>query len=540
MRRDSRGARLFLLLIAFAAVLFLGGLGRLALFGRDEALYAEAGREMLATGDWVTPRINGAPFFEKPPLYYWLAAGGYWAIGVSPLAARLPSALAAIATVLLTAAVGARVWGARAGLLAGLALATSLQMAVIGRMGILDVPLTCLTLLALVAYGRWVRQDSIGASAAFGVFVGLAVLMKGLAGTIPLAVAVLDALIRVIRGHRLRVSRSSTAVAAICLLAVAAPWYGAMAALHAGAFGSTLLLREHLTRMVQPMQGHGGPVFYYIVLIAVSFFPWVVFVPGALLRKEGDDRASFWHTLCVIWIAYILISFSVVRTKLPGYVTPLFPAMALLVGAELDRRLAKPGRAPWIGVAVASAVLAALISLLPELGERLGRRVGAAHEARRLILPVTIWASGYAVIAVGSLLALVRRPRGGLALMAGGQCLVLAAVLIGILPVLSPYLGGAEARLAQLASTELSHSQVVLYRVRPEAVAFVLGRTVPVFTRDQQADAVELLRAAPAALIAPAEEQGFWSRLPARRTWRAGNLVLLDVPGSSWDRHVAP
>lgn len=533
MQSDRRVARLVLLLIAFAAVLFLWGLGRLPLFGRDEALYAEAGREMLATGDWVTPRVNGAPFLEKPPLYYWLAAASYWAIGVSPFSARLPSALAAIATVLLTAAVGARAWGARAGLLAGLALSTSLQMALIGRMGILDVPLTCLTLLALVAYGRWARHGGIAVSAAFGVLVGLAVLMKGLAGAIPLAVAVLDAFVRIIRGHRLRLSRSSAAAAAISLLAVAAPWYGAMVALHAGAFGSTLLLREHLTRMVQPMQGHGGPVFYYVVLIAVSFFPWVVFLPGALLRKEGDDQTTFWHTLCVIWIAYVLISFSLVRTKLPGYVTPLFPPMALLVGAEVDRLLTRPRRAPWIGMAAGSALLAGLVLLLPELGERLGRRVSAAEEARRLIPPVAVWTSGYAVVAVGSLLALARRPRGGLALAVGGQCLIVAAVLIGILPVVSPYLGGAEASLAEVAKTELRGRQVVLYEVRPEAVAFVLRRTVPVFGRDRQADAVELLRAAPAALIAPAKEQGFWSRLPARRTWRAGNLVLLDVPGTS-------
>ncbi len=290
------------LLLAGCAIVFLGGLGGLPLFGRDEALYAEAAREMLASGDWITPRVNGALFFEKPPLYYWLAGTSYSVFGVSPFAARLPAALSAILTTVLTAHLAARVWGRRAGLLAGLALATSLQMIVIGRLGIMDLPLTCLITLALLAYAQWRRRGGIFAPAAFGLLVGLAVLMKGVAGGLGPAVAAVHAA-AYRRGPR-RISAGSLLLAAAAFALVAVPWFAAMGLRHGEGYASTLFLHEHLTRMVRPLQGHGGPLFYYLLLIAVSFFPWVVFLPAAMRRRDtSDEPKSFWRSLLLVWIA---------------------------------------------------------------------------------------------------------------------------------------------------------------------------------------------------------------------------------------------
>ncbi len=473
-----------LLLLAGTLTIFLAGLGRLPLFGRDEALYAEAGREMLATGDWITPRVNGGPFLEKPPLYYWMAAFTYRALGASPFAARLPAALMAILTVFLTASIGARVWGRRAGLLAGAALATSLQMAMIGRMGILDVPLTCLTVLALMAYARWRRQGGMTAAVGFGLCVGLAVLLKGMAGMLPVAVAAVHIVVFRRRpapeddgGPALAVPAygrlAPIAMAGLVAVLVASPWFILMGMRHGEAFGSTLFLREHLTRMVQPMQGHGGPIWYYLALISVSFFPWVVFLPAAMRSANwrGNEDQAFWHSLALVWIAVILIPFSLISTKLPGYVTPLFPAMALLVGAELDRNLRESRRGAWIAAIGGASVLALLVSLLPIAGERLGARVGASHAAWLLIPPVAIWVGGYGLIILGSIRALAGGREGATGMLFAGQAVIVAAVLGGVLPVLSPYLGGATSTLAELAERELPHSQVVLYETRAESVA---------------------------------------------------------------------
>jgi len=527
-----------ILLFAGSAALFLAGLGRLPLFGRDEALYAEAGREMVATGDWITPRVNGGPFFEKPPLYYWLAAVSYRLLGVSPFAARLPAALLAVLTVMLTARIGGRAWGQRAGLLAGLALATSLQMAVIGRMGIMDVPLTCLALLALLAYERWRSGGALSGAAAFGACIGLGVLLKGAAGLVPVVVAIADASWRVLRSPRGRGPHSaalaigSVLLAAAIAIGIAAPWFLAMSARHGQAFGSTLLLREHLRRVLEPMQGHGGPIWYYLPLIAVGFFPWVVFLPAAMVRRADQGLpTAFWRPLCIIWTLTVLAGFSLASTKLPGYITPLFPPMALLVGAELDRRLAQPGRAPWIALAAGAAVLAVLVSLLPTAARRLGAPVGAAEEAGLLVIPVVVWVIGLADIAVGALYGLRGRLRPALAAVATGQVAILLSVLAGILPVLSPYLGGGVARLALVAARELPHSQLVLYETNPETVCFVLRRSVLTFGRREQHQLMEQLASGPVALIAPVKDRALWEQLPSCRQWRAGSHVLLEIPG---------
>ncbi len=548
-----RRATPFLLLFVGSAALFLAGLGCLPLLGRDESLYAEAAREMFASGDWVTPRVNDGPFFEKPPLYYWLAGASYRALGVSPFAARLPAALSALLTVALTAAIGARVWGRRAGLLAGVVLTTSLQLAVIGRMGIMDVPLTCLTTLAVLIYARWRREARVVAllplGAAFGLCVGLAILLKGMAGLLPVGIAAIHSIYLLIdrmrlacrsapvRGNAVRAffGAISVLVAPAAVGVVALPWFQSMAALHGEPFVSTMFGREHLTRVVQPMQGHGGPFFYYIALIAVSFFPWAVFLPSALLSRtrDGGERNAFWRSLLIVWFAVVLIPFSLIQTKLPGYVTPLFPAMALLVGAEIDRRLAGPRRAPWIAVIVGALVLAGLTSVLPAAGARFGERVAAAHAAQLLVLPVAAWIIGYAIILLGAVQAMAGHPRAGLAVMVGGQVAAVCAVVVGILPVVSPYLeGGREYRLAESALGNIPQSRVVLYNTRPEAVAFVLRRSVSSYGRGQWDQVLASIEAGPTALIAPTEDQHLWQELPARRSWRLGNRVLLDIPAS--------
>ncbi len=134
----------------------LAGLGRLPLYGRDESLYAEAAREMHASGDWVVPRVNGVEFLEKPPLNYWLVAASYRVFGVSPLAARLPAALLGLATVVFVAWIGMRGVGSAGGRCwPGSCWPLACRSAFIGRLGIMDVPLMFLTTWALSQYVRW-------------------------------------------------------------------------------------------------------------------------------------------------------------------------------------------------------------------------------------------------------------------------------------------------------------------------------------------------------------------------------------------------
>ncbi len=528
---ETRLRRVLLLglLLTGVAGIYLLGLGRLPLFGRDEALYAEAAREMLASGDWITPRVNGLFFFEKPPLNYWLAAITYRLLGVSPLAARLPAALLAIATILITTTIGARVWGRRAGLLTGLALTTSLQMAMIGRMGIMDVPLTFLVTAALFAYARWRRHGRPQAAVVFGALTGLAFLLKGLAGGLAPAIAVIHAL-SYRRGSG-RLSARFVVLALLVFVAVSAPWFAVMLARHGDTFIDIFIKQQHGFRMTQQMQQHGGPVFYYLALIIVSFFPWIAFLPTAFAPSNAaDEKQAFWRSLAITWILVVLVPFSLISTKLPGYVTPLFPAMALLVGIELDRRLREPGRAPWIMVIVFGCLLAIFFGLLPVIGAKIGQRVGASREAIALILPSACWVVGLATIILGGISALRGSSRRGISLLVVGQVVVVGALLIGVLPVLSPYLGGGPAYLAQTAQLELPGSRIILYETRPEGVAFILRRSVPVFSHNEQDKLLSELRRGQTTLITPLKEREFWETLPHKRQWTRGLDVLLEVP----------
>ncbi len=536
----------FVLLLALSAAIFLGGLGRLPLLGRDESLYAEAAREMVASGDYVTPRVNGGPFFEKPPLYYWMAAANIKAFGASPLAVRLPAALMGLLTVMLTAAIGARVWGRRAGLLAGLVLVTCLQMAIIGRMGIMDMPLALLTTLAMLAYVRWVTKAGLFPAVAFGACVGLGVLLKGAAGGIPVGIALVDRAIRAAWGKGLRPSPTISSVgrgaaALVVSAGIAAPWLMAMSARHGAAFSGTFLLHEHWRRIVHPMQGHGGSFLIYVPLIVLGFFPWVMLLPAGMLSRsvEETEIAARWRVLTTVWVAVVLVAFSAISTKLPGYVTPLYPAMALLVGAELDRRIDRPGRARWAGVIIGGLALAVLVGMLPRLARPYAAEANAQEVLARLIPGVVVWAGAYLLLVLGALIALAGAPGGGLGMMAGGQVVAIGAVLIGILPVISPHLeGGREYRLAQEAKLiEQARRQdaagmTMIYDTRPEAVAFVLGHPVPAFGRDRQDELLAELRAGPALLITPVKDSGLPQEFAVDEVARAGNRVLLDVrPG---------
>jgi 4-amino-4-deoxy-L-arabinose transferase-like glycosyltransferase len=533
-----RQALPFVLLGLYAAVVLLGGLGLLPLFGRDESLYGEAAREMLVSGDWVVPRVNGQPFLEKPPLYYWMAGAAFHVLRPSPLATRLPAALLGIVVVLFTACIGARTWGKRAGLLAGVALLTSFQFAINARMGIMDVPLTLFTMAALVLYVRWLRRGDLDNAFGFGLAVGLAVLLKATAGLIPVLVVVAHRVLR--RGEERRRWLVPALLAAAVSVAVAAPWFITMA-VKSEPFRQTFL-HENLVRMVRPMQGHGGVgIGYflllpaYLPLILASFFPWSVFLPAALRRPRPDEseEARRWRGLALAWMVAVLVPFSLISTKLPGYVTPLFPAMALLVGAELDYRLAHFERASWPWVVVGSVLFAGFVLLLPRLAAALAGSVSAtAQDVQRLVVPVLLWAATYGVIVLGGVLGRRGRTRWGLFALAIGQTAALGAAFLAFAPALDPHMEGArEYRAAQLARRAVPGGRVVLYETRPEAAAFVLGHTVPVFSGGQEGALVNELAKGRSALILPyrLRNSDFLSRLPIRQTWKVGDRALMEL-----------
>lgn len=397
------------LVAAIAGVVLFTNLGGPRLWDRDEPRNAGCAREMLARGDWVVPTFNGELRTHKPVLLYWGMMSAYRVLGVSEFAARLPSALAAMATVVCTFLIGRRLFGSNAGTWSAIALATSLLFVMSGRAATPDAVLIACTTLAMTVYvfGAFPRDiaaaETVGAPSrnehwfprrtwtvvAMNAAMGMAVLAKGPVGfLLPCAVSGLFLLfmrlpashvpamtfVQSVRGwlrpygprHFLATlwsMRPLTLIAVVVL--VAGPWYWAVGAATEGQFLREFLLEHNVHRATSAMDGHAGNVFYYPVAILVGFFPWSVFtIPIVLdLRRHwrADPVRHPARSFALCWIGVYVVSFSIARTKLPSYVTPCFPALALLAGDYLSRWEHRAYSGRWLQVGFACFAVIGLV-----------------------------------------------------------------------------------------------------------------------------------------------------------------------------------
>ena len=340
--RAAKHPQAFAAALAASAIAFFFGLGLLALVGPDEPRYAEVAREMFATGDYISPRLCGCLWFEKPVLLYWMSAASYHLFGVSEFAARVPSALAAMATLIFLYHVARRFASHGLALAAALVLATSGIFIAYARVAIPDMALTATMSVALLSgyasmcstgrarWGYW----SLASAA-----MGLAMLAKGLVG-IALVLAIL-VIYFAVRGH-LRVIRWKERLAAFAIFtAVAAVWYAPVTARHGWGFIEEFFIRHHFERYVANTFGHPQPFYFFFVVAIAGVAPWTFFFMPAMARlrklapQRSDEDALL--TFAWIWVAVPLIFFSFSGSKLPGYILPIFPALAIIIGREVEQ-----------------------------------------------------------------------------------------------------------------------------------------------------------------------------------------------------------
>ena len=330
-----------LILVLVYALLWFGTLNYRHLIPSDEGRYAEIAREMLVTGDWITPRYNGYKYFEKPPLQIWATASAFSVFGVGDWQARLWTALTGFFTIVLIGFTGARIYSARAGWLAAIALASSPMWVIGGHMNSLDMGLSaflvaalCSLLLAQTSHNQTHGRNWMWACWAF---MALATLSKGVIGVaIPGMVFVVYSITAWDRKiwKRLHIISGS-----ILFLAITAPWF-ILVAQRNPEFLEFFFIHEHLQRFTQTAHSRTGPIYYFLPLLLLGFLPWIAQVPGALIqswRERNREFSSGWLLTC--WFAVILGFFSVSQSKLPGYIIPIFPALAMMVGHRLDRNL---------------------------------------------------------------------------------------------------------------------------------------------------------------------------------------------------------
>jgi 4-amino-4-deoxy-L-arabinose transferase-like glycosyltransferase len=374
-------------LLALVLALLVFRLGAVPLVGPDEPRYTRVAVEMHRAGEWVTPTLQGEPWLEKTPLFYWLAGGAFSVLGETEAAARLPSVLATILLVGATALVGARLYGTAAGLHAGFVAGTSVLPFVYGRAASMDMLLAAMVTVAIGLAGlRLLGVAGPRAVVAAAAAAGLATLAKGPLGLL-LPALVLAAYLAVTREpRRLRELLSLPAVAAF--LVVAAPWYVAILLDQGRHFVDVFILNHNVERFTSTVHRHPGPVWYYLPMLLGGLFPWSGLAVPALIRI--DPRASRRDLFVVLWLALPLLFFSIAGSKLPGYILPCVPPLAILMGRAADRLVTEgptpEGQLSGRVAALVGLVLGALVAAAPAALFRV-------HEPSwRSAVPLGVWA----------------------------------------------------------------------------------------------------------------------------------------------------
>jgi 4-amino-4-deoxy-L-arabinose transferase-like glycosyltransferase len=337
-RADGFAALWFGLLSLFVLFHNLGGP---ALFDPDEGRNAEIAREILVTDDWVTPYYDFLPRLEKPAFYYTLTALSYKLFGISEAAARFPSAVSALAALLLTYFFARRLLGAWAALWSGLVLLTCVEFFAFSRIVILDMTLAFFITLALAAFYLASAAERGGKKRAyyFLMYAALAgaTLVKGPIGLVFPGMIVAAYL--AVRRKWPAPLEMELGWGLVIFFAIAAPWY-AWAESRRPGYLAYFLGQEHFARYLTPYFQRTKPWHYFLVVLAVGFFPWTFFLPSLarrLWKKSLDDLSLY----LFLWAVVPFVFFSFSRSKMAEYLLPIYPALAILAGKTIADTLEK-------------------------------------------------------------------------------------------------------------------------------------------------------------------------------------------------------
>lgn len=348
-------------LIAIVATLYFcyfRQLGVVGLMGPDEPRYAWIARDMMESGDWITPRLYGSPWFEKPPLYYWGAALSFKVFGVNETSARLPSAIAALLATLTLAWLAWRVYGSATARWLLLLLPSSAGMIGFSHSAATDMlfsaMLTCAmvpagVLLGMVPFARGEDRSAdrdfgtelsnsakLIAAALLGLFLGYAMLAKGPAAIILSGGAVVCWAAYTKRWkHTLRLLHP-VAIAVFCVVAL--PWY-VLCAMRNPDFLRVFILEHNFKRFLTPEFQHIQPFWYYAGILLIALLPWTpallwAIVTGTRSLLRGA-RLSAMSRFLLSWASFCLVFFTISRSKLPGYILPAIPAIGLLLARAI-------------------------------------------------------------------------------------------------------------------------------------------------------------------------------------------------------------
>ena len=319
--------------------LFFFQLGELGLTDPDETFYAQTAKEMANRNDWITPYLYGVPQFEKPILFYWLIEASYKILGINEFSSRLPSAVFGVIGVIAIYLLGSLMFNKRVGILAALILATNVEYLMLARGCVTDMALGVFVLLGMLffIYGYIAKKDIFYILSA--AMFGLATLTKGPIGILLPGLVIIIYLAMTKELKILSIKRILWVT--LTFLAIALPWYLVSYKIHGKAFVDEFFGFQNVIRFLEPEHKIGAQFYYYLPILIGGFFPWSAFLPFGLWRVikksffvTGEDRK--YKLFIFLWFAVIFAFFSMSSTKLPTYIFPAWPAIALMIAIAWD------------------------------------------------------------------------------------------------------------------------------------------------------------------------------------------------------------
>lgn len=350
----------FSLLFVIIVLLYILPLGSYSLLDPDEARYAELAREMMESGDYVTPRLNGVKYFEKPALLYWANAMSFKMFGLNEFAARFATCLCALLGIAVTGAFGAAVYGAGAGAAAAAVTATSLLYFAIGTLNTTDMMLSFFITAALASFYIGLTHRDRRWYMLMYASMALGLLTKGLVGVVlPCAVIFWY----MIFSRRWYIIIDALYLPGLLLFAlISTPWFYMVCQANPDFF-RFFFIQEHFLRYTTRMHDRYEPFWFFLPLIPAALVPWTGFLPSLFSRdsvlRSPENRASAdANKFITTWFAVILLFYSFSSSKLIPYIVPCVVPLALFIGAELERMISDRH---WHGHALIWQLLIAML-----------------------------------------------------------------------------------------------------------------------------------------------------------------------------------
>jgi 4-amino-4-deoxy-L-arabinose transferase-like glycosyltransferase len=470
-----------LLWISLLAIVWLGSLGWRHLIPSDEGRYAEIAREMLVSGNWIVPRYNGYLYFEKPPLQMWANALTFQLFGLGEWQARLWTGLTSFFSILLVGFTVYRIWGIRAGTISALVLASSPLWIIGGHFNSLDMGIAffmsaalCTLILALHAPEES-REEKRWMLTCWAM-MALSVLSKGLIGIVLPGFVLIVYSITGRDWHSWK--RMHWLWGIFLFFLITAPWFVLIAQQHPS-FLNFFFIHEHFERFTTNEHQRSAPWFFFIPLLLVGVIPWILHLPRAVLigfNSRLDLSNSFkplW--LCLTWVVCITVFFSLSNSKLPGYIFPVIPALAILMGYSIWLLLENKHQLNPVGMTIWTAQLF-LFGLIFLIGLFFVPKIaltGEVYEAQGYAIYAKFIGISLGIGLIGCLLAWINRQNAIKSILIFSSTMILVALTAGT---------GHESVGRLLSGFDLAQkAKPLIQKIDPLYGVRILDHTVPFY-----------------------------------------------------------